>query len=171
MKRIIVVVLLLILVGGGGAGALIMLGILPNPFNPTKQGPMSAGAAAAAKADAQAKARAFKAPTEVMTFVELRDMIVPVVRATKIERTVYMSVRLHVVKDQKDFVEGNIVRYENAVLDEFVPYFQTYFAKNDLLNLREVKAKLNGMAKQLYGDRVIDVLLINVFEQKFGSLK
>jgi flagellar basal body-associated protein FliL len=168
MKRIIVIVVLLILVGGGGAGALIMLGILPNPFNPAK--PMTAAEQAAAKADAEAKAKAFKPPTEIMTFVDMRDMIIPVVSANKVERTVYMSVRLHVVKDQKDAVQNTIVRYENAVIDQFVPYFQTYFTKHEILNLREIKTKLNAMAKKLYGDKVQDVLLVNIFEQKFGSL-
>jgi len=170
MKRIIIIVLLLILVGGGGAGALIMLGVLPNPFNPpTPQMQQSAAASAAAKAEAARKA--FKAPQEVMTFVDLRDMIVPVVSSTKVERTVYLSVRLHVVKAEKDAVEMQIVRYESAVLDEFMPYFQKHFAENKMLNLPEIKDKLNAMAKKLYGDKVIDVLLINVFEQKFGTLK
>ncbi|MBL8627996.1 MAG: hypothetical protein JNM81_00095 [Rhodospirillaceae bacterium] len=170
MKRIIVIVLLLILVGGGGAGALIMLGVLPNPFNP-QSAAQSAAAAAAAKVDAEKKAKAFKPPTEAMTFVVLRDMIVPVLTATKLERTVYLSVRLSVVKAQKDAVQNQIVRYENAVLDEFIPYFQNYFQDHSVLDLKEIKAKLNVLAKKLYGDKVIDVMLVNVFEQKSMSAR
>ncbi|MBL8645111.1 MAG: hypothetical protein JNK21_14355 [Rhodospirillaceae bacterium] len=165
MKRIIVIVLLLVLVGGGGAGALIMLGVLPNPFNPPTAA-QSAAAAAAAKVDAERKAKEFKPPSEAMTFVVLRDMIVPVLTDTKLERSVYISVRLNVVKSEKDAVETQIVRYENAVIDEFVPYFQTYFQKKEALDLREIKAKLNASAKKLYGDKVNDVLLVNVFTQK-----
>ena len=167
MKRIIVIVLLLMLVGGGGAGALIMLGVLPNPFNPPTAA-QSAAASAAAKAEAAR--RVFKPPQEALTFVKLRDMIIPVVSPTKVEHTVYLSVRLNVVKSQKDAVESQIVRYENAVLAELLPYFQKYFAEHDLIDLDEVKSKLNEMAKRLYGDKVIDVLLVNVFEQKFGTL-
>jgi len=169
MKRIIVIAILLILVGGGGAGALIMLKVLPNPFNPVVQGD-SAAAEAAKKAEAALKP--FKPPSEAMTFVELRDMIIPVVIDAEVKRRVYISVRLHVVKDQKDAVESQIVRYENAVIDMFVPYFQKYFAgKNDLLDLVEIKKMLNDKAKRLYGDKVIDVLLVNAFEQKFGALE
>ncbi len=168
MKRIIVIVLLLLLVGGGGAGALIMLGVLPNPFNPQTPA-QSAAAAAAAKADAEKKAKEFKPPTEVMTFVVLRDMIIPVVSPTGLERTVYLSVRLSVVKAQSDAVEAEIVRYENAVLDEFMPYFQKYFQnpKKKTLDLKEIKSILNASAKKLYGDKVIDVFLVNVFEQSY----
>lgn len=169
MKRFIVILLLLILVGGGGAGALIMLGVLPNPLNPNKHGG-SASEMAAAEADAKAKAKAFKAPSEALTFVVMRDMILPVVSSTKVERTVYLSVRLSVEKSEKKMIEDNIVRYENAVLDEFLPYLQRYFTKHDMLNPVEIKAKLNVMAKKLYGDKVLDVMLVNVFEQKFGTL-
>jgi hypothetical protein len=170
MKRIIVIVLLLILVGGGGAGALIMLGVLPNPLNPPTAA-QSAAAAAAAKADAEKKAKAFKPPSEVMTFVNLRDMIIPVVSPDGLERTVYLTVRLNVVKAEADAVETQIVRYENAVLDEFMPYFQKYFQnpKKQFLDLKEIKAILNARAKKLYGDKVIDVYLVNVFEQNFKS--
>ncbi len=34
MKRMIVIILVLILIAGGTGGGLIMLGIVPNPFNP-----------------------------------------------------------------------------------------------------------------------------------------
>lgn len=164
MKRFIVITILLILAGGGGAGALIMLGVLPNPFNPMAQS-MTAAESAAAKAEAAKKV--FEPPDEVMTFVDLRDMIIPVVIGTNASRKVYLSVRLHVVKAQKDAVETQIVRYEDAVLDTFMPYFQTYFAKkNDLMNLVEIKKMLNQMAKKLYGDKVIDVMLINIFETR-----
>jgi flagellar basal body-associated protein FliL len=161
MKRIIVIVLLLILVGGGGAGALIMLGVLPNPFNP-QTAAQSAAKAAAAKADAEKKAKEFKPPSEAMTFVVLRDMIIPVLSDSKLERTIYISVRLSVVKAQKDPVETEIVRYENAVLDTFVPYFQ----EHPTIDLKAIKEKLNALAKKIYGDKVLDVLLVNVFEQK-----
>ncbi|MSO97354.1 MAG: hypothetical protein EXR11_03915 [Rhodospirillaceae bacterium] len=167
MKRVIVIVLLLILIGGGGAGALIILGVLPNPFNPAKQG-QSAALLAAEKAEAAAKQ--FKEPSAAMTFVDLRDMIIPVVIGNNTERKVYFSVRLHVEKEAKKDIEDNISRYENAVIRDFIPYFQKYFAKNNLLNLREIKSILNASAKKLYGDKVIDVVLINIFEQRFGTL-
>jgi hypothetical protein len=167
VKRAIVIIILLILVGGGGAGALIMTGMIPNPFNPKPM--LTAAEEAAAKIEASRKK--FEAPTEVMTFINLRDMIIPVVIGTNIERKVYLSVRLQVVKDQKDAVETAIVRYENAVIKNFIPYFQIYFSKHTLLNPVEIKARLNEMAKQLYGDKVIDVKLVNVFEQNFGTME
>gem|GEM_PF-6195238 len=163
MKRFIVIFILLILVGGGGAGALIMLGVLPNPFNPIPKN-MTAAEAAAAKAEAARKV--FVPPSEAMTFVDVRDMIIPVVMGTELERRVYLSVRLHVVKAEQDAVETEIVRYESAVLDTFIPYFQKYYATKDLLDPVDVKKQLKTMARKLYGDKVIDVLLINVFEQK-----
>jgi len=168
MKRIIVIIVMLILLGGGGAGALIMMGIIPNPFNPMAK--MSASEKAAAMAEASKKV--YVPPDSVMTFVDLRDMIIPVVINEKVERKVYLSVRLRVVKAEKDAVENEIVRYESAVLDTFIPYFQSYFSRDhDLMDLVEIKKKLNQIGKKLYGEKLIDVMLINMFEQRFGTLE
>ena len=49
MKRAIVIILIMILVAGGGAGGLMMLGIVPNPFNPKMpERPLTAAVTAAA---------------------------------------------------------------------------------------------------------------------------
>jgi hypothetical protein len=68
-----------------------------------------------------------------------------------------------------DAVEAMEPRYEDAVIKDLMPYFTTHFAKNDMLRLPEVKRRLVGLAKKVHGDNVRDVLLINVFEQKFGD--
>lgn len=169
MKRFLVVIILFLLIGGGGAGGLIMLGVIPNPFNPTQHGPMSAAEEAAAKA--QAAAKKFNAPEAVIPFVDLRDMIVPVVLNGQIKTRVYISVRLWVAPGQKDPVELQIARYEDAVIAEFIPYFSSYFGKNDMLNLEDIKSRMVKLAKRLYGDKVNDVLIVNVFEQKFGQIE
>ena len=54
-------------------------------------------------------------------------------------RRVHLSARIHVVKDQKDAVENEIVRYENTVLDSFIPYFRMYFAKHETMHPVEIK--------------------------------
>lgn len=51
----------------------------------------------------------------------------------------HLSARIHVVKDQKDAVENEIVRYENTVLDSFIPYFRMYFAKHETMHPVEIK--------------------------------
>ncbi|MDX2223272.1 MAG: hypothetical protein SFV21_11010 [Rhodospirillaceae bacterium] len=167
MRRFFVILILLVLIGGGGVGGLIILGIIPNPFNPVQQGP---NAAAEAARKAEAERLRFKAPTAALTFVNLRDMIVPVVVNGKVKTRVYISVRLLVAPANKDAVEAGIARYQDAVLAEFVPYFSDYFARNDLLNLEDIKARLVKNAKRIFDTRVEDVLLVNVFEQKFGAL-
>ena len=169
MKRFLVILILFILIGGGGAGGLIMLGIIPNPFNPPK--PMtSAAIEAAKKAEAAAKA-AFVAPEVVIPFVDLKDMIVPVVVNGQIKTQVYISVRIWIAPGQKDPVEAQISRYEDAVIAEFIPYFSEFFARNDMLNLEDIKRRLVKLAKKLYADKVKDVLIVNVFEQKFGKME
>lgn len=72
MKRISIIFFVLVLAGGGGAWALIMLGIIPNPFSPQMK-PMTTAEAAAAKAEASRKV--FEPPDSAMAFVDLRDMI------------------------------------------------------------------------------------------------
>ena len=162
MKRIIIILLLLMLVGGGGAGGLMMLGIIHNPFGPT---PAESAAMEAAKR-AEANIKPYKEPTEAMTLIKMRDMIIPVVSSEGVERRVYLSFRLSIVKSEKGAIEKTISRYENAVIDEFIPYFQKYFASNTVLDLDEIKHKLVTIAHKLYGDAVMDVLLSNAFENK-----
>ena len=167
MKRFLVVLILFILIGGGGAGGLIMLGIIPNPFSPAKQG-TSAAVEAAKKAEAAAKV--FEAPEAVIPFVDLRDMIVPVVVNGQIKTRVYISVRLWIAPGQKDPIEAEISRYEDAVIAEFIPYFSAFFERKDMLDLEDIKKRLVTISRRLYKDRVKDVLIVNVFEQKFGAM-
>ncbi|MDX2143908.1 MAG: hypothetical protein SFV19_11180 [Rhodospirillaceae bacterium] len=168
MKRVIVIIILLILVGGGGAGGLIMLGVLPNPFKPEVQG--SAAEMAAGKADASRKV--FVPPASVITFVDLPDMIIPVLVDGQIKNRVFLSVRVWVTdNDAKKAIEESEARLQSAIIKEFIPYFEKKLAKDELPDLREIKKRLVAMSKRLYGDKVVDVLLINVFEQKFGALK
>src|SRR5262245_27854092 len=97
-----------------------MLGVIPNPFSPAKQS-MTAAEEAAQKA--QAAAKKFEAPGAVIPFVELKDMIVPVVVNGQVKTRVYISVRLWVAPGEADAVEATISRYEDGVIAEFLPYF------------------------------------------------
>src|SRR5438552_3131717 len=90
MKRIIVIVLILILVAGGGAGALIMLGIVKNPFAPP-QAAMSASEKAAAEADK----KKFQAPLTNYTLIKFHDdLIIPVLIDGKLKKRVYLTGRV-----------------------------------------------------------------------------
>ncbi|MCB2106685.1 MAG: hypothetical protein KDE14_03240 [Rhodobacteraceae bacterium] len=167
MKRFIVILILLILVGGGGVGGLIILGVIPNPFNPVAQGESAASEAARR---AEMKRKKFEAPEAAMTFVNLRDMIVPVVINGRVKTRVYINIRLLVDSGNKGPVENKLAVYQDAVLEEFMPYFSDYFVKNDLLNLEHIKKRLQKQSKRVFGEQVKDVLLVNVFEQRFGAL-
>lgn len=169
MKRFLVILILFILIGGGGVGGMIMLGVLPNPFNPSIQGLSEEAAAAAAKAEKAAKP--FEPPPAVIPFVNMRDLIIPVIVNGQKKTRVYLSVRLWIAPGAKDAVEAIEPRFENAVIKEFTPYFSTHFGKSDLINLAEVKRKFVKLAKDVHGDNVRDVLLINVFEQRFGAMQ
>ena len=167
MKRVLVIMILFVLIGGGGAGGLIMLGVIPNPFNPKI--PMSGEEAAAAAKKAEMAAKAFEAPTAVIPFVNMRDLVIPVLVQGQIKTRVYFSVRLWVAPGQADAVEALEPKYEDAVLAEFVPYFSEFFVKNDMLNLVDIKRRMMKLSKKIHGDKVRDVLIINIFEQRFGS--
>ncbi|MBM3515919.1 MAG: hypothetical protein FJX59_19715 [Alphaproteobacteria bacterium] len=168
MKRFLVILILFILIGGGGVGGMIMLGMLPNPFNPSKQGEGEEAAAAAAKAEKAAKP--FEPPPAVIPFVDMRDLIIPVIVNGQKITQVYLSVRLWIAPGAKDAVEMFEPRFENEVIKEFTSYFSVHFEKNDSINLPEVKRRFVKIAKAVHGDNVRDVLLINVFEQSFGAL-
>ena len=166
MKRAIVIILVMILVAGGGAGGLIMLGIVPNPFNPKIEVPMTAAEKAAA--EMQEKNR-FKPPVAAYVLIKMDDMVVPVIINGQVQRRVLLIARIMATAaTDKEFVEGNMNRFQDAVLNDLMPYFQNYFISRDMVDAPAVKARLLKHARTVFGERVQDVLLINVFEQSNG---
>jgi hypothetical protein len=166
MKRAIVIILIMILVAGGGAGGLIMLGIVPNPFNPKIEVSMTAAERAAAELEERNK---FKPPRAAYVLVKMDDMVVPVIIDGQVQRRVLLIARLMAsAASDKDIVAANMNRFQDAVLNDLVPYFQNYFTTHDMVDAAAVKARLVKNAKAVFGERIQDVLLINVFEQGNG---
>lgn len=166
MKRIIVILLILILVAGGGAGALIMLGIVKNPFAPP-QAEMSAAEKAAAEADK----KKFQPPLTNYTLIKFtHDLIIPVLIDGEVKKRVYLTGRIMAATPgAKAAIEGGMNRFLNEVIGDLVPFFQTYFQTHQTVDLKLLKEKLVEHAKKVYGADVQDVLLTNVFEQAGGG--
>ena len=160
MKKFIIILIVILVVAGGGAGGLVMLGIVRNPF--MKAPPMDAVAAAAAEADA--KATAYKGPIEALTLVKPPDMVIPVILNGSVAKRIYINMRLDVKAADKARVQAELARFESNLLQDMVPYFQTYFEKRDVIDVMEIKKKLNSHAQKVYGEAVNQVLLLNVFE-------
>jgi hypothetical protein len=167
MKRAIVIILIMILVAGGGAGGLIMLGIVPNPFNPAlPEKPLTAAEKAAME---MAERNKFKPPAAAYVLVKMDDMVVPVIINGRSDRRVLLIARLVVsAKEHEEYVQLNMNRFQHEVLNDLVPFFQEYFLDHDMVDALGIKERLTKHAKTVYGDRVNEVLLINVFEQSSG---
>ncbi len=168
MKRVIVILVVMLLVAGG-AGGLIMLGIVPNPFTP-KGAALSASEQAAAAADANK--HKFQAPIVAYSIVKIPDLIVPVISGGRVQRRVFITCRIQgTSKEHEKDIKDGIQRFRGEVIDDFVPFLQAYFEQHDALDLLLIKEKLLGHAKHVFGDSVVqDVLLINIFEQNGGGL-
>lgn len=164
MKRAIVIILVILLLSGGGAGGLMMMGLIPNPFNPAPHGPALTEAEKAA-AELAAKTK-FKPPTTSFDLVKLDDMIIPVIIEGRVTRRVFIIARLRVDKPVNvTAVESRLGPYQDAVLRDFIPFFQKYYLSADSVDALVVKERLTAAAKKIYGEMVPEVLLINVFEQ------
>ncbi len=167
MKRLIVIFLILLLVAGGGAGALIMLGIVPNPFGAPKPATMTASDKAASAEDH----KRFQPPLSAPALVKFEDLIVPVIINGQVTRRVYITARIVATRrDLTDAVEAKTTAYRDAVIADLVPFFQNYYLDHDTLDLNVIKERLTKDAHTLYGDNVSDVLLINVFDQSLGRV-
>jgi hypothetical protein len=166
MKRAIVIILVMILVAGGGAGGLIMLGIVPNPFNPKIEKELTAAEKAAMEAE---KKNQFKPPQRAFVLVKMDDMVVPVIINGQSTRRVFLIARLMAASAADEaLIKTNMNRFQDTVLKDFMPYFQDYFLTRDMLDIPAIKARLIKHAKTVYGDKVVDVLLVNAFEQSAG---
>ncbi len=163
MKRVIVIVLVMLLIGGGSAGGLMMMGIIPNPFNPEIP---AVALTDAEKAAQELSKKKFQGPTKALDLVKVDDMIVPVIIDGRMNRRVFITARLSVdTPANQTIVEANLRKYQDALMRDLVPFFQTYYVDHTDLDARVVKEKLMANAKKVYGDMVLDVLLINVFDQ------
>ena len=167
MKRVIVIIMVLLLVAGGGAGGLIMLGIVPDPFNPK-----TVAMSAAEHAAAEASKSKFQPPAAVFSLVKVPDMIIPVIVNGRVERRVFITCRvMSSAKEHEKEIKESVKHFQGEVITDFVPFLQTYYAQHDALDLILIKQKLLGHAKHVFGDDVVkDVLLINLFDQTGGSL-
>lgn len=164
MKRFIVILLVLILVGGGGAGGLIMMGVVPNPFNPESSGLFSGSGDGADE-----MASDFVPPRAALQLVKVNDMVVPVIMNGRLVRRVSLTVRL-VVNDasNKTLVEDNLPLFQNRLVKELIPYFQVHFRNNDVVDISDIKRFMRLQSERIYGELVTDVLLVNVFQQNMG---
>ena len=167
MKRMIVIILVLLLVAGGGAGGLIMLGIVPNPFNPKlPEKPMTAAEKAAADLKEKNK---FKAPESAYKLVKMDDMVIPVIIDGRVQKKVIIVARVLAINgDDEKFVQAGLKRLGDRVLSDLVPFLQTYYTRHDDIDAQLIKDRLVKHAKEVYGDRAKDVLLINIFDQNNG---
>lgn len=163
MKRVIVIILVILLIAGGGAGGLMMMGLIPNPFNPTSFGAPLTDAERAAQELAAAR---FKPPRAAFNLIKLDDMIIPVILDGRLERRVFVIARLRVDRAANESaVQAQLRVYQDAVLKDLVPFLQLYYADHDAIDAVTVKERLTVTAKAVYGDKVLDVVLINVFDQ------
>jgi flagellar basal body-associated protein FliL len=163
MRKVIIIVLVLLLVGGGGAVGLVMLGIVRNPFKPPPA-KLDAVAQAAAEADAKARANAFQAPMVAFTIVKVGDLVIPVLSPDGKNRKVFVTARM-IVADAaaKAEVTDDLPKLTDALLSDFIPYFQKYFVDHDVVDIVVIKKKVVRHAHEIFGDKVKDVLLVNVF--------
>jgi hypothetical protein len=164
MRKVIIIVLVLLLVGGGGAVGLVMLGVVRNPLKP-KPPELDAVAKAAAEADAKAKASQFQAPLAALTLVKIGDLVVPVISTHGNSRKVFITARLIVDPPAKAAVQDDMPKMVDALLSDFIPYFQKYFVDSDLVDLTVIRKKLIRHAHEIFGDKVKDVLIVNVFSE------
>jgi hypothetical protein len=167
MKRMIVIVLVLLLVAGGGAGGLIMLGIVPNPFTPKiPEKPMTAAERAAAELKQKNQ---FKPPAAAYKLVKMDDMVVPVIIDGSVRKKVVIVARVVTVTgDDEKFVQAGMKRLSDRVLSDLVPFLQTYYTKTDSIDAQLIKDRFVKHAKDIFGERAKDVLLVNVFDQNNG---
>jgi hypothetical protein len=164
MKRAIVIILVILLVAGGGAGGLIMMGIVPNPFTPTPQGgPLTDAELAAQKV----VAKKFQGPSVAYKLVKVADMTIPVIMNGQASRRVFVTARLMVDRPQNESsVVARLGVYQDAVLSDLVPFLQEYYRTHDAIDAKMTKARMMATARKVYGEMVVDVIMVNVFDQE-----
>ncbi len=158
MKKLIIILLVLLVVALGGAGGLVMLGIVQNPFKPPE------ASAEAKPTGPELSPSGLKVPTEALVQQKVPDMIVPVILSGGVQRRISVSIRLVTNNAAKAKVQAELPKYQDALLNNLILYFQDYFVKNDELNVDIVRKRARDTAAKVYGEDVSDVLLVNVFD-------
>ena len=158
MKKLVIILLVLLVVSMGGAGGLVMLGIVRNPFSP----PQTAGETK--PTGPEVSPAGIKVPTEALVLEKVPDMIVPVILQGGVQRRISVSVRLVTKNPVKGRVQDEMPKYQDALLNDMILYFQDYFARNKELDIETVRKRALAAAVKIYGEDVTDVLLVNVFD-------
>lgn len=160
MKRLVIIILVLLVVVLGGAGGLMMLGIVRNPFQ--HKAPTAAEEAANTP---ETGPNGLKIPTEQLILVKVPDLIVPVIIGDTLGRRVSLSVRI-VARSNPDrkHIQDGMSEFQNALLQDLVPYFQDYYQHHDTIDIEALRTKIKGHAADIFGDAVADILMVNVFE-------
>ncbi len=158
MKRVFLIVFVMLIVAGAGVFALIHFELIPNPFE-------SGSAEEEADALPATQAPGFTPPVEAPLMIALEDIIVPVILDGRVVKRVYITSRIHIQRGTINLIQNGMPRFENAVNQRLIVYLQDYFAKNRIIDPRGIKQEMKAAAQTVYGDRVVDVLLMTVFEQ------
>ena len=157
MKRLFVIVFIMLSIAGGGIFGLIYFEMIPNPFA-QDDGEEEPAAPPTAAPD-------FVPPARAPVIIPLEDIIVPVILDGRVTKRVYITARIQIVQGNFALVQNGMPRFENAINQRLLVYLQEHFARNRLIDPRGIKNEMKLAAQTVYGDRVIDVLLLTVFEQ------
>lgn len=145
----------MLLIGGGGVFGLMYLEMIPNPFEGEEE----------EEALPATQAPGFTPPMEAPILLPLEDLVVPVILDGRVAKRIYITARLTIARGSAGAVQNGMPRFESAINQRLIVYFQEYFASNRIVDPRGIKREMQAAAQTVYGDRVLDVLLMTVFEQ------
>ena len=161
MKRMLLIIFIMVFVAGGAIAALIVFEIIPNPFDlaEPQMTEQSVGT------EGQASGRSFVPPEQAPILFPLEDLNIPVILDGRMIKRVYITARIEIAPGNEAAVENGLSRFESALNENLIVYFQDHFAKRRLIDIRGIKQVMVMSSKQVYDDMVNDVLLLAVFEQ------
>lgn len=97
-------------------------------------------------------------------------MVIPVIINGNVQKKVLIIARVMATgSEDEKFIQAGLKRLQDKALSDLVPFFQVYYTKRDMVDAQLIKDKLVKYAKEVYGDRAKDVLLINVFDLNSGQ--
>ena len=161
MRMIIIAVVALLVLGGGGAGAYYYF-----------QQPAEASSGeepAEVKGDKdKGEKHAKKGGHDTSQFVELDPLILPIIDNDGVTQTVSLVIALEVADEASaQTVEHQSPRLKDAYIQDMYGMLNQHAAmKGGVIQVSEIKSRLNKISTDVLGDDVIQDVLLQVVQQR-----
>lgn len=156
MIRLLILVVVLALAIGVGIGGLIHFQMIPD----------FTGMIAPPTEEQAVEAEPPPPPRIDPVLIDMKPMLVPVIRDRQVQRNIYIAFRLEVEPDRRDTLMGYLPQLQDVYLRALFEMVPKQLEKRQTLDLPKIKERLKVITDRVTGEGVVrDIVVSAVFDR------